>query len=65
VFWWCLAAIPLIGVLNLAVSFGLAFRLAVAAQNLGVADRLRIRQAIMQRLRGKPLSFLVPERDYS
>jgi site-specific recombinase len=62
-FWWCLAAIPLIGVLNLAVSFGLAFRLAVVAQNLGVVDRGRIRTALWQRVRSHPMSFLVPERD--
>lgn len=62
-FWWCLAAIPLIGLLNLLVSFGLAFRLAVAAQNLGLEDRRRIRTAIMLRLRQQPLSFLLPGRD--
>ncbi len=63
VFWWCLAAIPLIGMLNLAVSFGLAFRLAVAAQNLGDQDRGRIRSALWQRLRRHPRSFLIPDRD--
>ena len=61
-FWWCLAAIPLIGALNLGVSFSLAFRLAMAAQNLGVQDRRRIRSALWRRLLVRPRSFLVPER---
>ena len=61
-FWWCLGAIPLIGALNLGVSFSLAFRLAMAAQNLGVQDRRRIRRALWQRLLVRPRSFLVPDR---
>ncbi len=61
-FWWCLAAIPLIGALNLGVSFSLAFRLAMAAQNLGVQDRRRIRRALWHRLLVRPRSFLVPDR---
>jgi site-specific recombinase len=41
--WWCVAAIPLIGALNLGVSFYLAFRLALQAHNVSNVDRARIR----------------------
>ncbi|MCS4511686.1 site-specific recombinase [Xylophilus ampelinus] len=59
-FWWCLAAIPAIGALNLIVSFTLAFRLALRAHNVGSLQRARIRSAIWARLRHAPLSFFVP-----
>jgi site-specific recombinase len=61
--WWCVAALPLIGALNLGVSFYLAFRLALRAHNVGDLDRGRIRGAIWQRLASKPLSFLWPTED--
>jgi site-specific recombinase len=60
--WWCLAAIPLIGVLNLLVSFWLAFHLALRARNLGGADRARIYAAILTRLRRQPRSFILPDK---
>jgi len=56
-FWWCVAAIPLIGLLNLGVSFYAAFRLAAQAHNVSSADRKRIRAAIWLRLRQRPSSF--------
>ena len=56
-FWWCVAAIPLIGLLNLGVSFYCAFRLAAQAHSVGSADRKRIRTAIWLRLRQRPGSF--------
>jgi site-specific recombinase len=59
-FWWCVAAIPLIGALNLGVSFYLAFRLALQAHNVTGTDRARLRSAIVARLGRKPLSFLAP-----
>ena len=59
-FWWCLAAIPLIGVLNLTVSFYLAFQLALRAQSVSGVDRGRLQRAIRARLRRAPLSFLLP-----
>ena len=61
--WWCIAAIPLIGALNLSVSFYLAFRLALQAHNVSRLDRARIRAAIWARWRGHPRSFVMPERD--
>ena len=56
-FWWCVAAIPLIGVFNLGVSFFCAFRLAAQAHSVSSADRKRIRAAIWLRLRQRPSSF--------
>jgi len=59
--WWCVAAIPLIGALNLGVSFYLAFRLALQAHNVSNVDRARIRSAIWARWRSHPRSFFMPE----
>ncbi len=59
-FWWCVAAIPLIGALNLGVSFYCAFRLALQAHNVSGVDRARIRHVIWARWRSNPLSFFVP-----
>ncbi len=58
--WWCLAAIPVIGLLNLAVSFYLAFALALRAHNVSGVDRARLRKALWQRWRSKPQRFFVP-----
>ncbi len=59
--WWAIAAIPLIGALNLGVSFYFAFRLALQAHNVSGVDRARIRSAIWARWRRNPRSFFVPE----
>ena len=58
--WWCIAAIPLIGALNLSVSFYCAFRLALQAHNVSGIDRARISSAIWARWRSAPGSFFVP-----
>ncbi len=58
--WWAAASIPFIGVLNVGVSFYLAFRVALTAHNVSVLDRAHIRGAIWQRLRRAPSSFLWP-----
>jgi site-specific recombinase len=58
--WWCVAAIPLIGALNLSVSFYFAFRLALRAHNVSGVDRARIRAAIWARWRQRALSFFIP-----
>ena len=60
--WWCVVALPLIGALNLGVSFYLAFRLALRAHNVGEMDRGRIRQAIWRRMVEQPMGFLWPTR---
>jgi site-specific recombinase len=59
-FVWALAGLAVIGPLNLGVSFYLAFRVALASQSVSGSNRNRIRQAIGQRLRTQPLSFLRP-----
>ncbi len=58
--WWCIASIPLIGALNLSVSFYCAFRLALQAHNVSGIDRARISRAIWARWRNAPGSFFVP-----
>ena len=60
-FWWCVAAIPLIGTLNLGVSFYCAFRLALQAHSVNRLDRARIRRVIWVRWRRHPRSFFVPD----
>ncbi|HEY1391727.1 MAG TPA: site-specific recombinase [Methylibium sp.] len=62
-FWWCAAALPVTGLLNLGVSFWLAFRLALRSRGIRVNDRARIYAAIRARLRHRPLSFLLPPRE--
>ena len=61
-FWWCLAGIPVTGLLNLAVSFFLAFRVALRSRGIRLSDRSRIYAAIRARLRRRPASFIVPPR---
>ena len=61
-FWWAVASLPFLGALNVSVSFYLAFRLALRAQNVSGVDRSRIYAAIRARLRTAPLSFFKPER---
>ncbi len=60
-FWWCVAAIPLIGVLNLTVSFYLALQLALGAHSVTGLDRQRLRAAVFRRIRQQPGSFLWPK----
>lgn len=59
-FWWCVAAIPVIGALNLGVSFGLAFRVALRSRGIAVRERSRLYAALWTRLRREPARFLWP-----
>lgn len=61
-FWWCLAAIAGTGLLNVGVSFWLAFKVALRSRGVRVKDRQRIGSALRRRLRQAPLSFLLPPR---
>lgn len=61
-FWWCVAGIAVTGLLNVGVSFYLAFRLALRARGLHRKDRAHLATAIRRRIRRRPLSLLVPER---
>jgi site-specific recombinase len=60
--WWAAAAIPLIGLLNVGVSFLFAFRVALRAHDVSAFSRTRIYRAIGRRLRQAPLSFVLPTR---
>ena len=59
-FWACLFGLAAIGALNVAVSFFLAFRVALRSRGIRLADRSRIHRAIRARLWHKPLSFVLP-----
>lgn len=61
-FWWAMATLPLLGALNVTVSFYLAFSLALRAQSVSGVDRSRIYAAIRARMRFAPLSFFMPAR---
>ena len=61
--WWGLAAIPVIGALNLGVSFYLAFRVALLAHNVTDVARSQVSAAIGRRWRQVPLSFFWPPTD--
>lgn len=62
-FWWCVAAIPLTGALNLGVSFVLALKVALRSRGIRVGDRSRLYAALRRRLRTRFASFLLPPRD--
>ena len=61
-FWWAVAGVLVVGPLNLGVSFYLAFRLALVAQDVHAQHRGRIAQALRARIRHMPLSFVWPTR---
>ena len=58
--WWAVATIPLLGALNVGVSFYLAFLLALRAHSVTVAERARIYAGLRSRLRRAPLEFFLP-----
>ena len=59
-FWWCVAGIVATGVLNLSVSFGLAFQVALRSRGVRLRERGRISAALWRRLRNDPLGFILP-----
>lgn len=59
-FWWALITLPFLAALNVGVSFYLAFRVALSAQNVSGVERSRIYAAIRARLRTQPLDFFRP-----
>jgi site-specific recombinase len=62
-FWWCVTSVLIVGVLNVAVSFFFAFRLALRAHNVTGVDRARLYTAIRSRVWQTPLSFFWPPRE--
>ena len=59
-FWLALLCIAGIGLLNVGVSFALAFHVALRSRGIQLKDRHAVMQALRQRLRQAPLSFLWP-----
>ena len=59
-FWLAVSALPLMGAMNIIVSFYCAFRLALRAQNVSNVERRHIYRALLVRLVKRPLSFLLP-----
>jgi site-specific recombinase len=62
-FWWCVLGIVAIGILNLSVSFGLAFTVALRSRGLRVRQRQRIGAALWRRFRQAPLTFFWPPKE--
>lgn len=60
--WWAVGGIVITGLTNLVASFTLAFRLALAAQNVPAVDRRRLYAALSWRALRQPHSFLLPVR---
>lgn len=63
-FWWCVAGIAVTGVLNLTVSFWLAFKVALRSRGLQLQERARLRAALWRRLRARPLDFVRPPPEF-
>ncbi len=63
-FWWCVAGIAATGVLNVSVSFLLAFKVALRSRNVRVKDRSRIGVALRRRLWRDPLCFVRPPPEF-
>ena len=61
-FWWGVGALPLTGLVNVGVSFYLAFRLALRSRGLRVKERTQIYATLTRRLLRHPMAFLVPPR---
>ncbi|MBB5203523.1 site-specific recombinase [Inhella inkyongensis] len=61
-FWLALLCIAGIGLLNVGVSFALAFHVALRSRGIRLRDRRELMQALRQRVRAAPLSFLCPPR---
>jgi len=59
-FWWCVGGIAVTAVLNLTVSFFMAFRVALRSRGIRLVDRSRIYRAIRTRLWRRPMSFIWP-----
>jgi site-specific recombinase len=63
VLWWCVAGIVVVGLLNVGISFWLAFQLALRSRGVRVHERARIRAAIKRRLWQRPSEFFWPPRE--
>lgn len=61
-FWLAVAGIALMGLLNVAVSFALAFNMALRSRSLRRVDRHALSAAVRQRILKNPWSLIVPPR---
>lgn len=61
-FWLAVAGIALMGLLNVAVSFALAFNMALRSRSLRKVDRRALSAAVRQRILKHPWSLIVPPR---
>ncbi|MGE5085808.1 MAG: site-specific recombinase [Bacillota bacterium] len=59
-FWRAVVGVLFVGFLNVTVSFGMAFWVAVKARAVNPPQRRAIRRALIHRLMKEPLSFLLP-----
>jgi len=60
-FWLAVAGIGSMAVLNISVSFVLAFSVALSARNVRQITRRRIYRALVRRLARSPLLFVMPQ----
>ncbi len=58
-FLWALLSIPLVGLLNFAVSFALAMIVALNARGKGVRDQAALTLAVLRRLAKRPGEFIL------
>ncbi|MHA7679827.1 site-specific recombinase [Cupriavidus sp. PET2-C1] len=61
-FWLAVAGIALMGLLNVAVSFALAFNMALGSRSLRRVDRRALSSAVRRRILKHPWSLIVPPR---
>jgi len=61
--WWCVAGVMVTGLLNVGVSFWLAFRVALRSRGVRLTERARLNAAVRRRLRTRPSEFLWPPRE--
>jgi site-specific recombinase len=59
-FWLSLVGVLGVGVLNVVVSFSLAFFLAIRARDVRAAERWLLYRALLRRFAQRPLTFLLP-----
>lgn len=59
-FWWAVAGVASMGLLNVLVSFALAFQMAVRSRQLPRTDRRALNRAIWRRILANPLCLLFP-----
>ena len=61
--WWAVGGIASMGVLNLAVSFALAFSMALRSQGLRTGMRQMLRRDVLRYVARHPLKVILPPKD--